>query len=51
MKSKDLKVISIKVKEVEKFGMNIPVCEYCKGTPGFPQNGCEAGNHGLLDEN
>ena len=47
----ELKQLALKLEEFNKFGNNIPVCENCGGTPGFPKDGCEWGNHGLLAEN
>lgn len=47
----ELKQIALKLEEFIKFGNNIPVCENCGGTPGFPKDGCVWGNHGLLAEN
>ncbi len=32
----DLEVIAKKMKEVQKHGMPVPICEICAGTPYFP---------------
>lgn len=47
----ELKQLALKVEEFIRFGNNIPECENCGGTPGFPNDDCVWGNHGLLAEN
>lgn len=47
----ELKQLALKLEEFIKFGNDIPVCENCGGTPGFPKDDCVWGNHGLLAEN